>query len=757
MPYRPAHRRRSVTARLTSQVLIGAGVVGALIASVVAGPSSAAAPYTAQGSIDRAAPGGIGTTDTEFVDSCPTMPSTQGQDGYVFALPAEVAVAGSAVRVSGVPETNNLGAHIYTGACAWTRTVSPTTSTDVPFTLAAGERFVSVYTTAVAVPPATMQVTLTVTPPGGGGTPTASASASASASPSASPSATASPTAAPTTRGSYPVTPNDPLFLQDGADDPILAGQWGMRTIHAPEAWQEARSTGAGIKVAVIDSGLDLDHEDFACPGKVLVVPNSDPDPDQSNLPSDNNGHGTHVAGIVGACTNNNTGVVGVAPDSTIMPIQGLSDATPVEQNVSQLAGAIDTAVENGAHVVNMSLGFGATGHVGTAAFLTSSSYAPIEAAIERAVAAGVVVVAAAGNDTSPLCGFPAIAEDVICVGSSDKRDVNSWYGNFPVKLDSEDTVGPALLAPGGAGEPVFCDFSAEDILSTWDVDIDRTEDDCDGLEGYKTIEGTSMASPHVAGVAALVYDRIGGVRSGTNGAMVVEALLGSAVDLYGPGYDPASGYGRVDALAAVRHFDAAPEPTPTAVAQPTRVQFTSAVPSSGQYSDSLPLEARLTDAAGGAIAGEPLTFQLLSHDEFRQVEGITDASGIARATLTLDTPPGAYDVLVGYAGKKDTWQASSAGQPFTVNKEDTATTLAVSGGGSKRNLTATVADGDDPARKVAGVVVSFYADGQKIGEAVTNESGVATLTASPGSRGSSTAYQARFAGNSFYLASASG
>jgi serine protease len=577
------------------------------------------------------------------------------------------------------------------------------------------------------------------------------------------------------TRRTYDGTPNDPLFAQEGVDDLVLSGQWGMRKIHAPEAWQEPRSTGAGIRVGVLDSGLDIGHPDFACAGKVDVPPLADPDPDGSSVPNDDvEGHGTHVAGIIAACTDNGVGVVGVAPDSTIVPIQVLSASTV--DTIGQLARSIDHAVQQGVHVINMSLGFGAHGSIGSAFYLADSTYDPITQAIRRAVDAGVVVVAAAGNDSVPVCGYPAIAEDVVCVGATDPNDVNSWYGNFPVTPDNEDTVGIGLMAPGGRGVP-DCGFSASEVLSTYARSVDSSEGDCDGLPGYASIQGTSMATPHVAGVAALVYDRIGGQRSAANRAKVEEALVESAVDLYGPGYDPASGYGRVDALGAVRYWPAAPLETaspsqsaspsvsqspsvsvsPSPTIRSTSVSFAGGTPSSGDYTDATTLSATLRDEAGAPLADRSLTFQLLGRDGFREVSATTDAAGTASAQLVLDAPPGAYDVLVGFSGERDALTASSDRRAFTVAAESTRTTLAVTGSGSKKTLTATVVDADNAGSGVAGVPVTFYEGTAAIGQATTNANGVAVLTPPSGSKGSSKAYRAAWAGDRYYLGSSSG
>jgi len=495
---------------VTSSRLARLAAIGGLVAATVLVPtlSSPASAYSETGTITKAAPGGLGVTDTEFQLLCPSAPATQGVDGWVFTLPAP-ATAGQTVTLTGssaAPFT--LATYVYKDDCTYSRFETVLT----PLVLQAGDRYLSAYA------PIGANVTVTLTNP-------------------------------PTTGSG----PNDPLFAQNGENDLLLNGQWNMRKTRVPAAWAEA--TGAGIKVAVLDTGLDLGHPDFACTGKVQVVAGADPDDDSSTSPEDDNGHGTHTAGIVGACTNNNTGVVGAAPGSTILPIQVLSDTATAET----IAEGIRTAADSGAHVINMSLsvgiglaGLGVPGSSGALGFF--GFFADIDAAIQYAQSKGVVVVASAGNDSFPLCSHPSIAYNVICVGATDPNDVNTFYSNFPVKDDDEDLVGPALMAPGGTGQ-FFCDASSFEIISTYDRSSDAAEGDCDTLPGYASIQGTSMAAPLVAGIAALVYEDLGGVRSTTNADKVTEALLASAVDLYTPGYDPMSGEGRVDALGAVSYW----------------------------------------------------------------------------------------------------------------------------------------------------------------------------------------------------------
>jgi subtilisin family serine protease len=295
------------------------------------------------------------------------------------------------------------------------------------------------------------------------------------------------------------------------APDPLRSQQWGLDAIHADAA--HATSTGSGAIVAVVDSGVLASHEDLAgrlLPGHDFVDNDSDPSDTSSDPQVHPTGHGTHVTGIVAADAGNGVGIEGVAPGAKVLPIRVL-DAKG-EGTGATVAKGIDYAVAHHADVINLSLG-------GDAVSTVLGGDADFTAAVQRALDKGVVVVAAAGNETTPFCEQPSVTGPLLCVGAVDRRDMRSYYSS------SGD-----LMAPGGSsfGGP------DEDILSTF---VDRK---------YLDMAGTSQATPHVSGVAALL------VSLGLHGKAVTDRIVATARDAGTAGPDDVYGAGILDAQAAV-------------------------------------------------------------------------------------------------------------------------------------------------------------------------------------------------------------
>ena len=320
-------------------------------------------------------------------------------------------------------------------------------------------------------------------------------------------------------------------------NDPLRDKQWGLDQIHAEAAWPT--STGAGAVVAVVDTGVDLKHPDLAgqlvagatftgCKAGKRPCGNGDfRGPDGKNNGDE---HGTHVAGIVAAATNNGIGVAGVAPDADLMPVKVLEDGSG---SYKDIADGVRWATNHGADVINLSLG----GLPGTQALPITGLATDLSGAIAYARDRGVLTVAAAGNSATPICSDPAFTDDVICVAATDRNEVKSWYSELPNKPDLK-----AVAAPGGAGL-IACD---DDVWST--VPTGTGSKAC-GQSAYDAYAGTSMATPHVAGLAALLYAQ------GRNVKQVETALLTTSrqpvTDVRGV-YSPVYGYGIVDARAAV-------------------------------------------------------------------------------------------------------------------------------------------------------------------------------------------------------------
>lgn len=274
---------------------------------------------------------------------------------------------------------------------------------------------------------------------------------------------------------------------------------WGVDRIDADVAW--AGSTGTRVKVAIIDTGIDTTHPDLKVYGGCNFVSTGKKyDPTKY---SDDNGHGTHVAGTV-AALDNEIGVIGMAPEAWLYAVKVL-DRTG-SGYLSWVIGGIQWSIEQGVQVINMSLG-------------TNAYSASFEEAVNAAWNAGIVVVAAAGNDgdtdSDDDVDYPARFASAIAVAATDKSDLRA-----PWSSDGPDVE---LSAPG------------VDILSTYKGGT------------YATASGTSMATPHVAGTAALIIAN--GV---TNNNDVRLLLQTTADDLPPAGVDNYTGYGLVDADGAV-------------------------------------------------------------------------------------------------------------------------------------------------------------------------------------------------------------
>lgn len=296
------------------------------------------------------------------------------------------------------------------------------------------------------------------------------------------------------------------------ADDPLRPRQWGMTMVHADEA--HATTTGAGATVAVVDTGAYFAHPDLQ--GRLVAgrdfVENDD-------TPQDGEGHGTHVAGIVAANAGNGIGVEGVAPGAKVLVVRVLgNDGSGSTDDV--IAG-IDWAVAHGADVLNLSLGPDPP---------ILGDDPSFDAAIDRALDRGVIVVAAAGNTGIPVCEQPSGSGRLLCVGAVDPSGNKAFYSSFGSGL--------RISAPGGAAFGPIDD----DILSTYAT----TSVNEPSLGPYEWLAGTSQATPHVAGVAALL------VSLGVRGQAAVDRILQTAHDVGMPGPDPVYGAGIVDAQAAV-------------------------------------------------------------------------------------------------------------------------------------------------------------------------------------------------------------
>jgi serine protease len=317
---------------------------------------------------------------------------------------------------------------------------------------------------------------------------------------------------------------NKPGAPRFAPNDPMYPLQWHLDAINMPESWMHTR--GSGAVIAVIDTGVaykdmrwkninakavpDLAGIEFVS-GKTFV---------NGGLPDglDDHAHGTHVTGTIAQATDNGVGVAGIAHSAKIMPLKVLGGNGG--GSVADISNAIRYAADQGAHVINMSLGGPLPSRV-------------MGKAVEYAHDKGVTVVCAAGNSAQSKIGYPAAYDGAVAVAATDFEGKRSFYSNWGKQLDVSAPGGDTRSDKNGDGHP-------DGVLQNTIAIQDPSRND------YLWFQGTSMASPHVAGVAGLIVSQ--GV---TNPKEVERILKKTAVHPNNKEWDDQYGAGIIDAEAA--------------------------------------------------------------------------------------------------------------------------------------------------------------------------------------------------------------
>ncbi|MNS32190.1 Thermophilic serine proteinase precursor [compost metagenome] len=284
--------------------------------------------------------------------------------------------------------------------------------------------------------------------------------------------------------------------IEKVVNDPRLAEQWAINKISAPAAWDVNMGSKKTL-LAIVDTGVDYNHPDLA--GRVdkgYDFINNDEDA------MDDQGHGTHCAGIAAAGTNDGVGIAGLAPGVSILAVKVLSASGG--GSYESVASGITYAADRGAHVISMSLGGGASSQA-------------IQDAVNYAISKGSLVVAAMGNNGRESKSYPAACDGVMAIGATDVNDAKASFSQY----GSWISVG----APG------------HNILST--------------IPGnkYAVYSGTSMATPYAAGLASLVKSQFPSMTA----AQIKAKIEKSATDVGETGFDKMFGHGRINAAAAVK------------------------------------------------------------------------------------------------------------------------------------------------------------------------------------------------------------
>jgi subtilisin family serine protease len=319
-----------------------------------------------------------------------------------------------------------------------------------------------------------------------------------------------------------------PAAPASAAADPARAKQWYLDRIGADAAHRVA--DGSGVVVAVVDSGVDLTHQDLAgrlVPGHDFV--------DDDDVPQDAFGHGTHVAGVIAADAGNDRGIAGVAPGAKVMPIRVLGPDG--SGSLDDVVAGVRWAVAHGAKVVNLSLGEDTQALLGP----------PFGEVLREAWAAGVVPVVSAGNQFLTGSGFSD--EPALVVSATNRADGKPTYSS------GVGTAQWGISAPGGELPDLGADGA---ILSTYWTGKEPNQ--------YAYLAGTSQAAPQVSAAVAILLSS----RHFTP-SQAVRRLLDTAKDVGAPGRDPTFGAGRLDLAAATAGVQAASPGKPVTGTPPPR------------------------------------------------------------------------------------------------------------------------------------------------------------------------------------------
>lgn len=403
----------------------------------------------------------------------------------------------------------------------------------------------------------------------------------------------------------FQVTPNDPSY----------GTQWALPKISAPTGW--SITTGStGVTIAIIDTGVDKNHSDLV--GKLVAgydFVNNDSDAD------DDNGHGTHCAGIAAALTNNGIGIAGVDWNARIMPVKVLNASG--SGSYTGIANGITWAADNGAKVISMSLGGG-------------SGSSTLESAVNYAASKGVVIVAAAGNSNTTAASYPAYYAACIAVGSTTSTDARSSFSNYGASWVD-------VAAPGSS------------IYSTYDGNT------------YATLSGTSMSTPHVAGLAGLLWAK--------QGAGATATTVRNAIEQNCDNVGTWVAYGRINVAKALGATGGGGGGgTTTTNYAPTSIQVFAGTVVGGSVS-SLTTSDNVRFDLRSAASGNN---RIVDYDAI--LSGVNRGNGVTQIALTVENQMTISGALSVYLFNYSTGQYVQIGSQ-SVATSDTTTTYTITSG----------------------------------------------------------------------------